>query len=326
MFGRFNANRGVTCINCDSTTHTCRTCSEPTTSYGLIAMRIATPQTLAGPLLDKPTRRRCHYHANASDCPDMIRPSDGKHKLLFLMVQRRDTMGFTDLVRGVYPPTDPQKQQALEIYMSELTCDEREKLTLSPFRQIWIDLWYHHGKAFHADYASARWKFENIGIGNLLRTQPCRWTEKEYGFPKGRRNLRETIKQCAIREFEEETGYRTGEFRILSEKPVVEEFKGTNNKKYKHVYYLTFVDEHIGPPRWTNNIQQLAEIGNIAWLTYDQCAKIIRPYDKAKLAVLDQTHQKFKHLCGCCEPRDGDEQHDDVEPAEGEVRERVTPG
>jgi 8-oxo-dGTP pyrophosphatase MutT (NUDIX family) len=262
-------------------------------------MRIMTPQTYVGPLIARSARRRCNVHLEGTIAPDTICPPDGQHKLLFLMVQRRDTMGFTDLVRGVYPATEPEKRRALETYMGELTCDERARLTLSPFRQIWMDLWYYHGKAFHADYASAKWKFDQVDIGHLLRTRPCNWTEKEYGFPKGRRNLRESIKQCAIREFEEETGYHSGEFRILSEKPVVEEFKGTNNKRYKHVYYLTFVDEHVGPPRWTNNIQQLAEIGNIAWLTYDQCVRIIRPYDQAKLAVLQQTHERFKHLCGC---------------------------
>ena len=39
----------------------------------------------------------------------------------------------------------------------------------------------------------------------------------EWGFPKGRRNLKERDRECAVREFSEETGL-TAEDYIIQEK------------------------------------------------------------------------------------------------------------
>ena len=63
---------------------------------------------------------------------------------------------------------------------------------------------------------------------------------KENGdFQKERRNLRETDYDCAIREFEEESSLNKEEYEILRNiRPVEEIFYGSNNIRYKHIYYI----------------------------------------------------------------------------------------
>ena len=41
------------------------------------------------------------------------------------------------------------------------------------------------------------------------------WDEPEWGFPKGRRNFNETDLNCALREFNEETGINMKSIKLL---------------------------------------------------------------------------------------------------------------
>ena len=68
---------------------------------------------------------------------------------------------------------------------------------------------------------------------------------KRNGVSKGRRNLYETDIDCAKREFEEETGLKPFQYNLVSIKSFNESFFGSNNIRYKHVYYLgELLDEH----------------------------------------------------------------------------------
>ena len=61
------------------------------------------------------------------------------------------------------------------------------------------------------------------------------WDEPEWGFPKGRRNYKEKDLECALREFEEETGIQKSSLTIIKNlNPFEEIFTGSNLKSYKH--------------------------------------------------------------------------------------------
>ena len=47
---------------------------------------------------------------------------------------------------------------------------------------------------------------ELITLKDLIDKSTTRWEETEWEFPKGRRNFKEKDLECALREFEEETG------------------------------------------------------------------------------------------------------------------------
>lgn len=313
----YNRQTRSACINCGSVSHVYKHCQQPTTSYGIVAYRSMPPTrnksvhcelsvlNLSAPSTDRMTegmhssQRRCHRHRRVDDCPDTFDPNAcSAHGLLFLMVQRKDTMAYTDLVRGIYPNEQPERDQIISTFVQELICEEREKLLMMPFQQIWDDLWLNHGRSHANEFAVARAKFDQIKIRKLLEEIPCRWTQQEFGFPKGRRNMNEGVRQCAVREFCEESGYLASELTIVSEEPFIERFRGTNNKEYRHVYYVARVHADAKGPRFDpNNIQQAAEIRQVAWFTYEQCLAVMRPYDTAKKETFERIHATLIPFC-----------------------------
>ena len=235
-----------------------------------------------GPILER-SIHLCDHHRAAQTLP--TRDDGGDGDLLFLMVQRKDTMGFVDFVRGTY--TDANKDALLRTYLGEMTCHERLKLLTVPFDDIWSDMWKNHdSKCYQLDHVPARHKMSQLDLPALLDEVPCRWTEQEYGFPKGRKDMNETDKECAMREFCEETGYTPDQIRFLDLPPFEERFTGTNGEPYRHVYYVAEIPQENGAPILGDSLQQTGEVGNIAWFTFQQCIDTIRSYDRAKKDVL----------------------------------------
>ena len=113
----------------------------------------------------------------------------------------------------------------------------------------------------------------------------------EWGFPKGRRNFKETDVQCALREFCEETGLDADNINIFKNIiPVREDFLGNNNVRYRHIYYLAKIREsnkdielYIDP----DNSSQVAEIGDIQWLSKEECLEKIRESDGQRKVIIN---------------------------------------
>lgn len=79
-----------------------------------------------------------------------------------------------------------------------------------------------------------------FGLGVALDATVAEHDETEFGFPKGRRNVNESDLQCALREFAEESGISASDLRLSGTlaSPFEEVFTGSNNVRYRHVYYL----------------------------------------------------------------------------------------
>ena len=114
--------------------------------------------------------------------------------------------------------------------------------------------------------------------------------EPELGISKGRRNVKETDIDCAIREFEEEVGIFNNEYKVLKHiDPVIEEYKAKNNVVYKHIYYIS---KYIG---YSNrefyidpNIKsQSNEIGLIKWFSCDELKTKFRDYHMQKYNIIE---------------------------------------
>ena len=85
-------------------------------------------------------------------------------------------------------------------------------------------------------------------LENLLKKCTYNWNEPEWGFPKGRRNYQEADIKCAIREFQEETGYSKDSIKIIQNiVPLGEIFTGSNYKSYKHKYFIAFMNNNVQP-------------------------------------------------------------------------------
>ncbi len=297
---RRKRERVVSCVKCGHDGHVYRECDGPITSFGIIAFRPRSHKLPAGPLIRREPLR-CAVHSTRS--PDNIAQhvmatgtleSSG---ICYLMVQRKDTMGYIDFIRGRWPEHDPIAQRrVLATYLQEMTCEERARLRSLDFESLWDLVWTNHSSRIYINEGlEAKAKYENLDIAELLSATACCWTEQEYGFPKGRKNMYESNLDCAKREFREETGYNNHQYRILSETPWAEEFVGTNGVAYRHIYYVAELLTEDDPTRVPlSEITKQGEIANMAWFTYEQCLKVIRPYDTAKKELITAIHKRFK--------------------------------
>ena len=127
------------------------------------------------------------------------------------------------------------------------------------------------------------------------------WNETEWGIPKGRRNDRETNLECAIREFLEETGIKEQDLIIYKNViPLEEVYTGTNNLKYKHIYYLATIrnDEYYMDNLEidSSNYEQYTEISNIKWFNMKDSINHIRPYYYSKINIIKKAFQIINNL------------------------------
>ena len=110
-----------------------------------------------------------------------------------------------------------------------------------------------------------------------------KWLETEWEIPKGRRNFKEKDLDCALREFEEETGLFKKNIKIIENLlPFEEMFLGSNHKSYKHKYFLGYTENHNDD---LNNYQQ-SEVSKLEWKTLDECLESIRPYNLEKKQLI----------------------------------------
>jgi 8-oxo-dGTP pyrophosphatase MutT (NUDIX family) len=256
------------CSNCGRPGHFFRECHEPITSLGLLVFRESTPNCVQ-----------------------------------WLLVRRKDTLGFIELMRGKYELRDEEGIRAL---IEQTTVAERTRLQTKPFSDLWLALW--NGPAsrrYHNEFEQAKAKFavlrSGLGGRKTLETY-CKqaqtaWVEAEWGFPKGRRNANESEIACAMRETWEETGIRRSEFQILEGiGPFVEEFHGSNGICYRHRYWLSAVSPTLHVCMDPSNTEQQREIGDIRWCSYDTAISLIRPYNKEKRHVLQEAAAALLHL------------------------------
>ncbi len=229
--------------------------------------------------------------------------------LEFLMIQRRDSIGFVELIRAKYKLSDlPYIREQI----GGTTAEEREKLLTLDFQTLWVGLWgpsTQESRQYKQEYEQAKVKFETLrsGIQNgsetitlkdLFDEQPVQWSTPEWGFPKGRRNPGESDFGCANREFWEETGLTQQQYRIFEHiNPLQESFCGNNGIHYSHVYYIGWVSSSVQVVMNPKHEYMKNEIGDIQWFTLDQAMAHIRPTNKEKREMLQRVYTIIQKTC-----------------------------
>jgi 8-oxo-dGTP pyrophosphatase MutT (NUDIX family) len=127
---------------------------------------------------------------------------------------------------------------------------------------------------------------ENVTLKSIVENSKTEWNETEWEFPKGRRNNKEKDLECALREFEEETGISKNKISVVENiLPFEEIFIGTNHKSYKHKYFLAFMEEENEEMEDLEHYQ-VTEVSKIEWKTIDKCVESIRPYNLEKKKLI----------------------------------------
>lgn len=227
---------------------------------------------------------------------------DNEHKsspqIEYLLVRRKDSLNFVEFVRGKYDQNDIKF--IFQVFL-EITKEERVQIAKKDFRLLWKSLWATDKDVVTMtnDFLNAEFKFRMIcsgyhskngafiSIDILLKSTNSKYITPEWGFPKGRKNKRESDIDCAVREFFEETRCPSSDFAIIHDlKSVNETFKGSNNVFYKHLY---FVAKHTSGTDLDLNLRdtdQLAEIGDMGWFSLDKALELFRPYDVERKSLL----------------------------------------
>ena len=246
------------CNNCGKQGHLFHQCKLPVTSYGIILFR----SSLKG--------------------------------LQFLMLRRKDSFGYIDFMRGKYSPYNIEHIQNI---INEMSIYEKEKILSESFETLWKNMWGDISTfQYKSEELASNKKFDliksgiilddfKITIKDIVEKSNTKWKETEWEFPKGRRNYQEKDLDCALREFEEETGISKSCISIIENViPFEEIFIGTNHKPYKHKYFLAYSKENS----YEDNLEnyQKSEVSKLEWKTIDECLESIRPYSLEKKQLI----------------------------------------
>ena len=268
--------RKIYCCNCGKLGHVLKNCLEPIISLGIIL-----------------------YHKDEQ-------PNNVK----FLMIRRKFSLGFMDFIMGKY---NIHNLDYLNRIFNEMTIEEKVKILNLTFEKLWFTIDYNCvdfssptlsdelRRKIDLDYNTSKRKFylikngfinknnEYVNLNEIIHKSRHNWLEQEWEFPKGKRKMNESNLDAAIREFTEETEYSVDNIDIiLSDYQLIEKYYGSNNKKYKHIYYIAKANTFVDYENYVMSENQDIEISCIKWMTYEEAMASIRPYQIEKKMILNK--------------------------------------
>jgi 8-oxo-dGTP pyrophosphatase MutT (NUDIX family) len=234
----------------------------------------------------------------------------------YCLICRRHTYAYGDFIQGKYQLED--KDRIYKIFQCMTTAEKVRIHTTSSFELLWQQYWNTtNTRHYTRELKIATHKYNmlvkgydilvpmtagvkvtlHLDLGTILR-ETAVWAQRtpEWGFPKGKKNKDETPLMCAQRELAEETNLEVATLDFCDPTTTfVEMFLGTNGVKYEHVYYVAKCRDgnthlHYNP----TNVNQLMEISDIGWFSFEECLQMFRDRDVAKKNVLVQVHSSLK--------------------------------
>lgn len=293
--GNSNSNGGNGnsnyCNNCGKSGHIYSNCSVPITSIGVIAFRNSSEY------------EKIKEENKKDECECECEP---ENKYEYLMIQRTDSFGYVEFIRGKY---SLYNCQYIKNIIDEMTVYEKNNILTKPFNELWSLLWGEYsGIQYRGEEQVSKNKFVQLKNGiemssgvkynleTLVSSSTTKWETAEWGFPKGRRNHQEKDLDCGFREFEEETGYDKFSLKqIHNVIPYEEIFIGSNIKSYKNKYYLSYMSRET----IQKNEYQTSEVKNMKWLSYKECMDIIRPYNVEKKNIITSVNNTLNKFVIC---------------------------
>ena len=287
----------IFCSNCGEYGHYLKNCLSPVTSFGVILVKLPDGFSQAEELL---------LNDNSVSGYEKIMKD-----VKYLMIQRRDSLGFIEMMRGKYKITDTDY---IRYHINTMTHLEHQKILNDDFDELWNKLWgtpKEQSLNYRNDKENAKQKLQQLKEGiqdmssntiitlqTLINDITTPWDTPEWGFPKGRRDPREYELQCAFRELYEETGISESDvLYVRNLEPISETFFGSNHIHYCHKYYIMFYNSNKEINYDSTNPFMVQEIGDLGWFSLEECLKKIRPENIEKKEVLLRASSVLRSYC-----------------------------
>jgi 8-oxo-dGTP pyrophosphatase MutT (NUDIX family) len=282
------------CCNCGKYGHKYSKCNDPITSLGIIAVKINDIEIFSQFINFFDNGNYFNLvKSNSINNNILLQINKFKDKFKFLMIQRKKTLGYIEYIRGRY---DETAINTYTLLFEQMTPSEVNDIKNKNFIDLWNDLWQKNAdnKFYKSEFEEAEKKHtilkSSSNFNNFINNIKLNFDIPEWGFPKGRRVYLEKNLNCACREFEEETSLKSDQYQIINNIPYIQEtFYGTDNILYKHIYYFAMCKPDIEVKIDKNNLNQIEEIGDIGWFSFNECSNLIRPYHYERQKLLNET-------------------------------------
>ena len=120
------------CNNCGNHGHIYRNCRHPILSYGIVL-----------------------YHKEESS-----------NKYRIIMVERKDSLAYIEFIRGRYK--NPLNYDYIQLLITRMTIDEKDKLLKYDFDHLWNELWIHIdtiNNRIKKEYQKSKIIFQKLKVG-----------------------------------------------------------------------------------------------------------------------------------------------------------------
>jgi 8-oxo-dGTP pyrophosphatase MutT (NUDIX family) len=303
------------CLNCGKNGHITKKCLCPIISIGIICIKLNIDEIELNSIISYSKKIQNKYLFSIDEIHklkklkkkiDLINNDNFDNIIEYLLIRRKNSLNYVEFIRGKY---DINNSDYLQKTINFITKEEKNLIRTQNFDILWKDLWGEEINNTNLEYKESQDKFNQLKNGlfikkneinlffsldKLINDSIYNFYEPEWGFPKGRRNSKEKNIDCAKREFEEETTINN--INIVNITPLEETYIASNNLKYKHIYYISQInDKNYELKIDNNNLNQKIEIGDIRWFNFKESLNIIRDYNIEKKNILFNLHLNIKY-------------------------------
>jgi len=305
------------CINCGKNGHISKKCLYPIISIGIICIKINNNDLDLNTLIIYLKKIQNNYLFSTDEINKLkilqkqieIFNENINNNIEYLLIKRKNSLNYVEFIRGKY---DVYNLNYLIKSFNFITNDEKIMIQNYNFEYLWIDLWGNNVNYNSTEYKESYEKFNLlkkgfyitqseinifISVDILINNSVYNFNEPEWGYPKGRRNMKEKNIDCALREFEEETLIKINNINIINISPLEETYIASNGLKYRHIYYISQIkNNNIELKIDLENTNQRTEVSDIKWFKFEDAIKILRDYNIEKKNVLVNLHYNIKYI------------------------------
>jgi 8-oxo-dGTP pyrophosphatase MutT (NUDIX family) len=225
----------------------------------------------------------------------VTRRCPASRRLQAVLVRGRYSYEFAEFVHGRYSAKNAREVAAL---LDAMSVHERLDVYSLDFAQMWFRVWLtaDQRELYNLKFAKFHGAWIRDDGGERLRRLvlasrlgPGGGRPREGGlrweFPKGRRlSRREPDLNCAIREFEEETGIAKRAYQL---------FPGFHRRvdyihmgvRYVNVYYVAHARREVEPGLDLRTLSQVAEVSEVRWMGIEQIRLVDTPTRRLERTV-----------------------------------------